>query len=66
MPRQPYVKDPNAPKPQVGRIIGELFRNYKKRLTFVLICLLFSSLAGSIASVFMNRVVAVIQDALEI
>lgn len=66
MPRQPYVKDPNAPKPQVGRIIGELFRNYKKRLTFVLICLLFSSIAGSIASVFMNRVVAVIQDALEI
>ena len=66
MPRPPYVKDPNAPKPQVGRIIGELFKNYKGRLTLVLVCLLISSIAGSIASVFMNRVVAIIEEALQI
>ena len=66
MPRPPYVKDPNAPKPQVGRIIGELFKNYKGRLTLVLVCLLFSSIAGSIASVFMNRVVAIVEEALEV
>ena len=66
MPRPPYVKDPNAPKPQVGRILGELFKNYKGRLTLVLVCLLFSSIAGSIASVFMNRVVAIIEEALKV
>lgn len=67
MPRhQPYVKDPNAPKPQVGRIIKELFHNYKGRLILVLVCLLFSSVAGSVASLFLNKVVSVIEGALEV
>ncbi|MBR1724276.1 MAG: ABC transporter ATP-binding protein, partial [Ruminococcus sp.] len=66
MPRQPYVKDPNAPKPQVGRILKDLFSNYKGRLTFVLICLLFSAVAGSVASLFLNRIVSVIEEALKV
>lgn len=64
MPRQPYIKDPNAPKPQVGRIIKDLFANYKGRLTLVLVCLIISAIAGSIASVFINRIVEVIEAAL--
>ncbi|MBQ1537092.1 MAG: ABC transporter ATP-binding protein [Ruminococcus sp.] len=64
--RQPYVKDPNAPKPQVGRIIKELFINYKGRLTFVLVCLLLSAVAGSVASLFLNKIVSIIEAALKI
>ena len=66
MPRQPYVKDPNAPKPQIGRILGDLFANYKGRLILVMVCLVLSAIAGSIASIFMNRVVDIITRALEV
>ncbi len=66
MPRpQPFVKDPNAPKPQVGRIIGELFKNYKGRLILVTVCLILTSLASTAASVFIKNITAVIVEALK-
>ena len=40
MPKKPYVKAPNAPKPQMGRILKDLFSNYKKRLTLVIFCIM--------------------------
>lgn len=62
----PYVKDPNAPKPQAGRILKDLFSNYKKRLILVIICIIFSSIAGTVSSLFLNRLISVIQKGLEI
>ncbi len=66
MPRRPYVKDPNAPKPQVGRIIGELFHNYTGRLILVSVCLIITSIAGTAASVFIKNIVSVIEKALDL
>ncbi|SDA10273.1 ATP-binding cassette, subfamily B [Ruminococcus sp. YE71] len=66
MPRQPYVKDPNAPKPQMGRILGDLFKNYKGRMVLVIVCLIFTSLAGTAASVFIKNIVSVIEKSLEL
>jgi ATP-binding cassette subfamily B protein len=66
MPKQPYIKDPNAPKPQFGRIMKDLFSNYKKRLILVICCIVISAIAGTVSSLFMNRLIAVIQDGLKV
>ena len=66
MPKKPYVKDPNAPKPQMGRILKDLFSNYKKRLTLVISCIIISAVASTVSSLFMNQLISVIEKALKI
>ena len=66
MPKKPYVKDPNAPKPQMGRILKDLFSNYKKRLTLVIFCIIISAVASTVSSLFMNQLISVIEKALKI
>lgn len=67
MPKhQPYVKDPNAPKPQFGRILKDLFGNYKKRLILVIVCIVISAIAGTVSSLFLNQLISVIEEGLEV
>ena len=66
MPKKPYVKAPNAPKPQMGRILKDLFSNYKKRLTLVIFCIIISAVASTVSSLFMNQLISVIEKALKV
>lgn len=66
MPKKPYIKDPNAPKPQMGRILKDLFKNYKKRLTLVIFCIIVSAVASTVSSLFMNQLISVIEKALKV
>lgn len=67
MPKhQPYVKDPNAPKPQFGRILKDLFGNYKKRLILVIVCIVISAIAGTVSSLFLNQLISVIEEGLKV
>ena len=64
--RQPYIKDPNAPKPQIGRILSDLFANYKKRLCLVIVCIIISAIAGATPSLLQERLIDCITRGVEI
>ncbi len=64
--RQPYIKDPNAPKPQIGRILSDLFSNYKKRLCLVIVCIIISAIAGATPSLLQERLIDCITRGVEI
>ncbi|MGN0634142.1 MAG: ABC transporter ATP-binding protein [Oscillospiraceae bacterium] len=63
--RQPYIKDPNAPKPQIKRLLKDLFSNYKGRLILIMVCIVISSLAGTVSSLFLNKLIAAIEEGLK-
>lgn len=51
-------------KGSLARLMKLLFHDYKWRLLLVGVCLLASSVTGSVSSVFINRLVTIIEDGL--
>ena len=61
MPNKP-PRPPRAKKGTLGRLIRELFHFYPVALPLVLVCIVFSAVVSSIPSIFMQNVIAVIEQ----
>ena len=55
-------RPPRAKKGTLGRVVRELFHFYPAALPMVLVCIVFSAVVSSIPSIFMQNVIAVIEQ----
>ena len=65
-PPMPHGKRPKPKKGTLKRILKMLFAEYKVMLIIAIICVLFSTLASTSASLFLNQIVARIEEGLKI
>ena len=63
---RPFRGGPKAKdiKGTILRVLRYLFKYYKWRLLIISICIIVSSLAGTVNSIFLNRLILIIQDGL--
>ena len=61
-----YGPKPENTKGVMGRLLKYLFRYYKKELAVVAVCIVFSAIAGTISSLFMNKIVQLITEGLDV
>ncbi len=54
----------NQKKGAIARLVKELFSGYKKQLLLVLVCIILTAIASTIASVFMNFFINTIEEGL--
>ncbi len=64
MSSSPMNKKPPMKKGVLKRLLGMLFRDYKPQLILVTVCIVVVSVASTIASLFMNRFINYIEEAL--
>lgn len=67
-PNKGFRGGPKAknPKETLGRLIKYLFKYYKPQLAIVGVCIIFSAISGSISSLFLNKIVLIIAEGLEL
>lgn len=67
-PNKGFRGGPKAknPKETLGRLIKYLFKYYKPQLAIVGVCIIFSAISGSISSLFLNEIVIIITEGLEL
>ena len=58
-------KRPPMKKGVLGRLLKLLFKNYKKQLIVVMICIVLASLGSTVSSLFMNTLITDIGEGLE-
>ena len=59
---------PTMTKPKkgaIGRLVKELFAGYKKQLLLVLVCIILTAIASTVASVFMNFFINTIEEGIK-
>ena len=61
MEKNAQMKRPPAKKGVVRRILKTVFRFYPVRMPIVIICIIFSAAVSSIPSVFMQKIIGVIE-----
>ncbi|MBR7071012.1 MAG: ABC transporter ATP-binding protein, partial [Clostridia bacterium] len=61
-----YGSKPKNTKGVMKRLLRYLFHYYKKELSIVAVCIIFSAVAGTISSLFMNKIVLLITEGLDV
>ena len=59
-------KRPPMKKGVLGRLLKLLFKDYKKQLIIVMICIILASVGSTVSSVFMPNLIELIKDGLEL
>ena len=65
MQEQKKMKRPALPKGVLGRLLRMLFRDYTWQLIVVMICVALTAYASTIASLYMNKFISYMTEALE-
>lgn len=65
MQEQKKMKRPAPPKGVLGRLLRMLFRDYTWQLIVVMICVALTAYASTIASLYMNKFISYMTEALE-
>ena len=60
-----HAKRPPIKKGTIGRILKMLFKEYKVQMILVTVCIVLVSVASTIASIFMNQYIQLIEEGLE-
>ncbi len=67
MPRKTDTRPPiKVPKGTLKRVVKQLFKDYPRHLTLVLVCLLITAVSSTLPSLFMNRAIKLIEKGLEL
>ncbi|MEE0980521.1 MAG: hypothetical protein U0K91_02460, partial [Acutalibacteraceae bacterium] len=64
-PPMPHGKRPKPKKGTLKRVLTILFKEYKLPLVIAIVCVLFSTLASTSASLFLNQIVSRIEAGLQ-
>lgn len=65
-PPMPHGKRPKPKKGTLKRVLTILFKEYKLPLAIAIVCVLFSTLASTSASLFLNQIVSRIEAGLQV